>query len=311
MKPLIIFHSVQPGLHCDDGFAAALAAVFELGPTGADYVPGIYDKPPPDVAGRDVILLDFSYKRPVLEEMLHSCRSLLVIDHHKTAAEDLAFLSQTCLRWPEWQRDLQDLTAWGTCAAIFDMEHSGAGLAWDFFNPTKHRPRFIDYIENRDLGGGLSPENPGLPKINQFVRGLRSYPQTFEIWGDLLHDFSRLLTEGEAIERFFRLRVEELKRVAYKAMLDDYGTEHGPCMVVNAPKAFASEVAGELAAIDGIKFGAVYFEASPGRFEYSLRSRPKGDAPAFDCTTVAKEFGGGGHPKAAGFTAPCLIHKPL
>jgi hypothetical protein len=36
-------------------------------------------------------------------------------------------------------------------SAIFDMNRSGAGLAWDYFQPMTSRLRFIDYLEDRDL----------------------------------------------------------------------------------------------------------------------------------------------------------------
>ena len=33
----------------------------------------------------------------------------------------------------------------------FDMNHSGARLAWDYFHPGKEPPKFINYIEDCDL----------------------------------------------------------------------------------------------------------------------------------------------------------------
>jgi uncharacterized protein len=304
-KPLVIFHSLGPTGHCDDGFAAALAVRLALGASNVDFAPAEYGKEPPDVRGRNVIMVDISYKRPVLEGMLKSCRSLLILDHHKTAAEELAFMRPGPSDWITWQ-------AWqegGGGAAVFDMDRAGAGLAWDFFHPGRPRPGFIDYIECRDLGGGLDPGRPTLPGLDQFVRALRSYPQDFDAWENLLTSpvgDKRLISEGLSIERYFRTLVEQAKRAAYVAVFDDYGTELGPCRITNCPKFAASEVAGELA--EGVSFGAVYFEAAPGRWEYSLRSRGEN---ATDVSAIAKRFGGGGHHKAAGFTMPCIIHKPI
>lgn len=83
MKPLCIYHG-----NCADGFTSAWAVYKALG-NDAEYFPGIYSEPPPDVTGRDVIMVDFSYKRPVLEKMGESANSILILDHHKTALEDL------------------------------------------------------------------------------------------------------------------------------------------------------------------------------------------------------------------------------
>ena len=45
-----------------------------------------------DVTGKDVVLVDFSYKRPVLMEMAEKANNILILDHHKTSAEDLVDL---------------------------------------------------------------------------------------------------------------------------------------------------------------------------------------------------------------------------
>ena len=63
-RPLVIYHS-----NCADGFSAAWCFWRKYG-TEADYHAGVYQQDPPDVAGRDVYLVDFSYKRPVVEAML-------------------------------------------------------------------------------------------------------------------------------------------------------------------------------------------------------------------------------------------------
>lgn len=111
-----------------------------------------------------------------------------------------------------------------------------------------------------------------------------------------------LISEGEGIQRYYRLRVEELKRSAYPATL---GGE--TCFISNAPYFAASEVAGELCDRSGAAYGASYFEVSNGRFQYSLRSR--GD---FDVSAIARKFGGGGHKNAAGFSVEGPpVHVPM
>ena len=65
-RPLVIYHG-----NCADGFSAAWCFWRKYG-EGADYVAGVYQQSPPDVAGRDVYLVDFSYKRDVLLEMAKS-----------------------------------------------------------------------------------------------------------------------------------------------------------------------------------------------------------------------------------------------
>lgn len=296
MKPLCGFHDP-----CQDGFAAAWCVRYALGAKNVEFYPGIYGKPPPDVTGRDVILVDFSYKRPVLEKMMESARSILILDHHESAMEDLAGLAAPP-SWEAWQTIKGDEHPSLRIAALFDMNRSGAGLAWDYFNShdtwggilrseaAGSRPAFIDYIEDRDLWRKKKPYG------DEFTIALRSHPQDFDLWSTFVADPSKLLIEGEPLLRFFRQRVEEFKRSAYPALLAGH-----EIMIANVPKFASSEVAGEIA--EGRPFGATYFEVRAGEWEYSLRMREGG----VNVKEVALLFGGGGHPKASGFT----VHQPV
>lgn len=283
-KFLCIYHG-----GCDDGFASAWAVRHSLGEK-VEIVAGQYGRDPPGVSGRDVILVDFSYKRPVLEDMAKSARSILVLDHHKTAQEDLVIFPRVIDR-VDWQRQAE----MGVGIIVqFDMDRSGAGMAWDFFHPKSERPAFINYIEDRDLW------RKSLPGSDEFTIALRSYPQEFPVWDDLIDAGPEaLIAEGKSIQRYYRLRVEEFKRGAYRSEVMGI-----PCMATNAPYFAASEVAGELAGTEGVQFGLCYFEGSNGEYFYSLRSR--GD---FDVSAVAKALGGGGHKNAAGFKSKTPAHR--
>lgn len=294
IRPLCIYHGA-----CDDGFAAAWCV--RKGLKGdVDFYAGVYQKEPPPHTGRDVIFVDFSYKRPVLDAMARSARSILILDHHKTAQEDLADL-------PPPGRITWNIERDGSGAkhisylklsephyfAIFDMERSGAAMAWDFFVGDA-RPSFIEYIQDRDLW------RKALPQGDEFTIALRSYPQDFATWDALVAAGApALIKEGYAIQRYYRLRVEELKRSAYAARI---GQDR--CYVANAPYFAASEVAGEISTSEA--FGACYFETEGGRWQYSLRSR--GD---IDVSAIARRYGGGGHKAAAGFSVGAPVHVAL
>lgn len=112
MKKICIYHG-----NCADGFGAAVAVRMALGADSVDFHPGVYQTPPPDVTGRDVIIVDFSYKRDVMIEMAEQAKSILILDHHKSA-----------------EADLKDLPA--NVSAHFDMTRSGAVMAWQHFHPT-------------------------------------------------------------------------------------------------------------------------------------------------------------------------------
>lgn len=287
-KLLCIYHG-----NCDDGFAAAWAVRHALGDL-VEFYAGQYQRDPPDVAGRHVLLVDFSYKRPVLFDMASKAKSVVILDHHHTAAQDL-FGFREPAPFSEWKDGTLELVKDGQppIAALFDMNRSGATLAWDFLHPGAARPTFIAYIEDRDLW------RKSLPGGDEFTIALRSYPQEFDVWDRLVAAGAEsLVAEGASIQRYYRLRVEEMKRSAYETTLAGK-----PIWITNAPYFAASEVAGELAAYPGAAFGACYFEVGQGRWAYSLRSR--GD---FDVSEIAKKFGGGGHKAAAGFTVDAPVH---
>ena len=61
--------------------------------------------------------------------MIEDAAGLIVIDHHKSAMVELHDISNT----------------------HFDMTKSGAILSWEFFHPGKEPPKFISYIQDRDL----------------------------------------------------------------------------------------------------------------------------------------------------------------
>ena len=55
---------------------------------------------------------------------------------------------------------------------------------------------------------------------------------------------------------------------------------------------------------EGKPFAAGWFQRDDGRFVYSLRSRKGG----IDVSEIARQYGGGGHRNAAGFTQEKMIH---
>lgn len=303
MSIIVIYHG-----NCADGFTAAWAARKKFG-DDAGYFPGVYQAEPPDVTGRDVVLVDFCYKREVMRAMSLKARSILVLDHHKSAAEDLyeeprtgnEFATVLRLDAPEvagpitWER-VQGCVYQDQCEnigraiiyAYFDMERSGAGIAWDFFNPGVPRPALVDHVEDRDLW------RFALPGTREIQAAVFSFPYTFETWDALAYgDMVKLRTEGEAIERKHHKDVAELVGVCCRRMtIGGYSVP-----VASLPYTLVSD-AGHLMA-QNEPFAACYWDTEDGRV-FGLRSSDKG----MDVSAIAKLYGGGGHAQAAGFRVP-------
>lgn len=264
-SPLVIYHG-----HCLDGACAAWVALHALGGVGVQLHSATYGEPPPSVVGRDVLIVDFSYKRDVLIEMARVAKSLRVLDHHKTAQEDLA----------------------GLPFCTFDMNRSGAGLAWDELVGGP-RPWLVDYIEDRDLWRFKLPDSE---VVNSYIQiagyDLNAMAQV------ALDGLDNALAKGKIAMAVRRSYIDSVKDNVVLAKLDQ-DLPLVPC--VNVPFWCVSEVVGELCGDHPFAFG--WHISNTGRAVYSLRSR--GD---FDVSSLAKRWGGGGHKNSAGFNAPSPVH---
>lgn len=261
-RPLVIYHG-----NCADGFAAAWC-FWRKYHGDADYIGGVYQQAPPDVTGRDVYLVDFSYKRSVVEEMLTKAHSVTLIDHHKTAIEDLAGLEY-----------LKTFT---------DLERSGATLAWDYLYPNEDRPLLLGHIEDRDL---WRFKLAGTREIQALVF---SYEYDFERWDRLMKadqtELLKMTAAGAAIERKHHKDVAELVKICERRMT--IGGHDVP--VASLPYTLVSDAAHAMA--QGEPFAACYWDTAEGRI-FGLRAAEDG----LDVSEIAKGYGGGGHAKAAGF----------
>lgn len=284
MKKLCIYHG-----KCADGFTAAWIISRALG-DDVEFHAGVYQDPAPDVEGRDVIMVDFSYKLPMLKLMAMQARSILILDHHASAQADLAEFIGTdwsSVEHGPWFPD-------SGIHALFDMNRSGAGMTWDYFHRGQPRPALVDYVEDRDLWRFKLPNSRA---INAFIF---SYDYDFETWDLLAQDLSfgdtAAIAEraGEAIERKHHKDVAELVGVCKRRMKIG-GVEVWGASI---PYTLTSD-AGHLMAADGEPFAACYWDTPEGRV-FSLRSRDDGA----DVSLVAKQYGGGGHPHASGFRVP-------
>jgi oligoribonuclease NrnB/cAMP/cGMP phosphodiesterase (DHH superfamily) len=272
-RPLVIYHG-----NCADGFSAAWC-FWRKYRDGADYVAGVYQQDPPDVRERDVFLVDFSYKRAVVARMLAEANSVCLIDHHKTAIEDLK-----PLRKDFYDEDYK--LGW-----FCDMNRSGATLAWDYLFPGEDRPLLLGHIEDRDL---WRFKLAGTREIQAFVF---SHEYSFETWDKLMEadqvELLKMTAAGAAVERKHHKDVAELIAVCKRRMvIAGYDVP-----VASLPYTMVSDAANLMA--KGEPFAACYWDTAEGRI-FGLRATDEG----VDVSEVAKQYGGGGHAKAAGFRVP-------
>ena len=311
LPALIYYHA-----DCIDGFGAAYAAWRHFGDS-ATYRPIHHGESwlIDEVSGHQVFILDFSFPRPVLEEMARYAASVCQIDHHASARDGWATeliagddSSMAIYQHPELPLKV-----------LFDMEKSGARLAWEHFHPATPPSLAIRHIEDQDLWRFK------IEGTRAFCTALRLKPFDFGIWNELLTElenadsdcYSSLLAEGNTIQGFLAVEIQHLadsNLVTAIAMRGDpidplQAIRHGTPIVVegdlawrridglaiNASALFASEL-GNLLAMRSETFGLIWQLGSDGLVKASLRARGQ-----VDVAHLAATFGGGGHPNAAGF----------
>lgn len=295
-NPICIYHG-----NCADGFGAAWA-VWKQFPEW-EFYPGVHQTDPPDVTDRDVVIVDFSYKSTVLQRMKEQANSILVLDHHKTAEEDLASVADMMNDGPfpigQWMDyaeggitfpdSTEPMVGRENLCCWFDMDRSGAMMAWRYFHSGQKPPRLVEHIQDRDLW------RFELDGTREIQAALFSYPYDFDTWDKLiLHTSAEALRqEGEAIERKHHKDVAELVAVTKRRM----SIAGHDVPVASLPYTLVSDAAHMMA--DGEPFAACYWDTEDKRI-FGLRSQESGE----DVSEVAKLYGGGGHKHAAGFAVP-------
>ena len=258
---LVIYHG-----NCTDGFGAAYAAWKLLGDR-AEYHAAKYGESPPDVKGKNVVIVDFSYDNATTKRMIKDAKGLIVIDHHKSAMVELHDISCT----------------------HFDMNHSGAMLAWKFFHPGKDAPRMIKHIEDRDLWKWE------IPYSKEFSAAFDMVPFTFEDFDLFLDDSAvdNAQERGAYILAYSKTVISKIAKHAAPRKIDGKDV-----LVVNSPH-WMSEIGNALST--RCDYALIwYYDHTTRQVKVSLRAHHD-DA---DVSEVAKRFGGGGHRKAAGFALP-------
>ena len=271
--------------HCRDGGTAAWVCSRFGGLQDAKFKSVAYYEDPPweCVDGKHVLIVDFSYKRPVLLEIASRAASVQVLDHHKSAAEELE----------------------GLDFCTFDMNRSGAMLAWDWV------------VENR--AQCVEEECYRMHTTGDTAPWPVSYAQDYDLWKHELPD-THLVTavfqyqkpdDFEAIDRMFEAGLDsciatgeilhnalvwECQDIVNSArIVETRGVTIG---IVNcSPRHWSTALHMLLEQRPEIAF-AMAFIGNGKNWTHTLRSRSDS---AVDVSRIASVFGGGGHRNASGF----------
>jgi uncharacterized protein len=165
---------------CLDGFAGFLVA-YTSGRLNKDAeiysdVPSTTNVPP-NIDGKDIIIIDVAYKKDVMEIIFKYAKSVVFIDHHISIRDDVFELYK--------KYNKKD-----NIKIIYDDTKSGCTLAWKYFFGRQETALFLKYIEDQDIGRWLYPQT------KPFIFALKAY--------------YHLSTEKKSINKWFRLMNKEI-----------------------------------------------------------------------------------------------------
>lgn len=288
---------------CADGFCSAYivwTALVKLGGRNVDFIamnPSsiVDDDLLNKFADKTVLIVDLSFSRDGLLNIKHVAKDVIVIDHHKTAMDDL--------------NDLD--------FAVFDMNYSGAGLLWKTYVKYLERNGFpapdaefpsmlVQYVQDRDLYRFRLQNSES---INSYIQSMEF---DFEIWDKLdsllsnVEGTKEVTILGGVVLSIQHKMASELIPFAkpVNLFIDMNKDDTVKAMVLNCPvRQLISMTGDKILKIEKDKPDnekidvAIMYTCFPdGGILFSMRS-----VPFFDASVIAKAWGGGGHVNACGF----------
>lgn len=242
-------------------------------------------------AGEKIIIVDFSFKPEIMNQVLKITEAVTWIDHHQTAAPYEKEYTHSL-------KGLRDFTEPGL---------SGCQLAWKHFFPEEAEPIAVHLIGDYDTW----QHKTGFDI--EFKEGLtmRKHDPTQMLWTILLH--GRVTTPGMQVGINPKSLVDEIIQdgkaaVQYRDMwCENFCHSYGFEAELDGHRCYAANVytLGSQTFGDRIReydfCVAFAYDGNQRNYVVSLYSDT-----GFDVSVVAKAHGGGGHTGAAGFTCDQL-----
>ena len=202
-----------------------------------------------------------------------SSAEVIWIDHHKTAIEALA--------------DLSDLPG------VRDLDEAACVLTWQFFFPDQAIPVAVRYIGDRDVWRFAYEQTAA---FGEALFQEHTQPSNDALWTPLLdgdaETVRRLIERGEILHRARMKQVKRLvRRDAFEVLWEGHRT-----LVINSR---GSGELGHAMCQEGYEVAYCYVDRyHNGRVLTKIALFSE----AIDVAEIASRFGGGGHPGAAGFS---------
>lgn len=269
---------------------------------------------------KKVYVLDFNLDKDCYQYLLNanSDIKIVVLDHHKTAKEEIEKMHG------------HSEFAGKNIQFYFNLKYSGAVLSYLYFKlyfkkledfPKDEEvldyvvqtqvPTWIKMVHDRDLWqwkhkntkffttalfskiSGSSEANANNNKVPAELKAMcKINPSKAE-------SVENLIADGKVMVEQYENQIQSImdERGYFEAELDLLGVGTKG-YAVNANNLFSSELGSKLCRLDDEhKYAITFAFVEKNRVKCSIRSTDD-----YDCSVIAKHFGGGGHPQASGFS---------
>lgn len=250
------------------------------------------NKVPPGIENKNVIIIDVAYKPYIIQEISKLSKKMLFIDHHITLVEDV-----------------KKIILKPNDKIFYDNKYSGCLLVWKYFFGNKLPPKFVEYVNDNDIGKWSIKET--LPFMAALEIHFKMIPDfnNLKKWDKLLEEknLDKLIKKGYNYEIYKNYLLEKYSN-KYKIFqfpskkvleVNKNFTILGQfkVAVINGGCPSVSLLGKKIAEESDCDFVLIWnYQIDKKKYVISLRSKKT------DVGLIAKYFGGGGHTLASAFS---------
>jgi len=249
---------------------------------------------PPDIDGKNVIIMDVAYKPDIIKEIAAKANRMLFIDHHVSNRDEIVKL------------DISDKHE-----IVYDETHSGASLVWTyFFGSRSSMPQFVKYIEDNDIGAWAIPETLHFMAGLEVDMVMEPSFDNLKKWDNMLKSrfLETMVNNGKAYNKYKSYLIDRFSKhysimrfpsdKVLKAKPDmDVGLGTYTVAVINNNCPSVSLLGKKIVDSSDVDFCFLYhYDVERKKYIVSLRSKKA------DVGFIAKIMGGGGHKFASAFS---------
>ena len=136
----------------------------------------------------DIFIVDFCYKKEVLQKLVSEYKSLTILDHHISAKSDIESIENH----------------------VYGTDKSGAYLAWEYVFPDTEIPLIIKYVSDGDLWQHKMPNHKEVLGYIHNPTSETIFQKLNRINNELENNFDQVLSIGKMLKDSFDIRVKYL-----------------------------------------------------------------------------------------------------